>query len=79
MQTKITEAIFEKVPLLTEEQQREILEMTEKLLNREKRPPEQLERPDGHPLTLLGEIQIDFEHDDLAERHDFYAHGKIED
>ncbi len=32
-----------------------------------------------HPLTLIANIAIDAGVTDLAERHDFYAHGKLED
>jgi hypothetical protein len=33
MQTEITQTIFQKVPLLSEEQQKKILEMTETFLS----------------------------------------------
>lgn len=32
-----------------------------------------------HPLSVIGRIKVDFDADDLAERHDFYAHGKLEE
>lgn len=32
-----------------------------------------------HALTLIANLAVDVGVDDLAERHDFYAHGKLED
>ena len=32
-----------------------------------------------HALTLIANIAVDVGVTDLAERHDFYAHGKLED
>ena len=32
-----------------------------------------------HPLTLIAELAVDVGVTDFAERHDFYAHGKLED
>ena len=32
-----------------------------------------------HPLTLIGELAVDSGVTYFAERHDFYAHGKLED
>lgn len=32
-----------------------------------------------HALTLIADLAVDVGVDDLAERHDFYAHGKLED
>lgn len=32
-----------------------------------------------HALTLLAQIKLEGAPADLAERHDFYAHGKLED
>jgi len=32
-----------------------------------------------HPLTMIAELAVDVGVSDFAERHDFYAHGKIED
>ena len=32
-----------------------------------------------HALTLLAQIKLEGAPSDLAERHDFYAHGKLED
>lgn len=32
-----------------------------------------------HALTLLAQIKLKDAPADLAERHDFYAHGKLED
>ncbi len=32
-----------------------------------------------HPLTQIAELAIDTGITDLSERHDFYAHGKLEE
>ncbi|HEY7064200.1 MAG TPA: antitoxin family protein [Chloroflexota bacterium] len=32
-----------------------------------------------HPLTVIGRLAADAGVTDLAERHDYYAHGRIED
>ncbi|HQU85451.1 MAG TPA: hypothetical protein PKY59_20080 [Pyrinomonadaceae bacterium] len=32
-----------------------------------------------YALTLIANLAIDVGVDDLAERHDFYAHGRLED
>jgi predicted DNA-binding antitoxin AbrB/MazE fold protein len=32
-----------------------------------------------HPLTLIARLAVDAGVTDLAERHDFYAHAKLED
>ncbi len=32
-----------------------------------------------HALTLLAQIKLEGAPSDLAERHDFYAHGKLEE
>jgi hypothetical protein len=32
-----------------------------------------------HPLTLIAQMAVDAGVTDLAERHDYYAHGKLED
>ena len=32
-----------------------------------------------YPLEVIGKLATDMGVTDLAERHDFYAHGKIED
>ena len=49
MQAKITEAIFQKVPRLTEEQPRKILEMTETFLNGEKAALEEIDKSEVNP------------------------------
>ncbi len=33
----------------------------------------------AHALTLIANMAVDVGVTDLAERHDFYAHGKLED
>ncbi len=79
MQTEITQTIIQKVPMLSEEQQKDLLAEIEILLNSKNEVSEQANETTVHPLTLLGKIQIDCEYEDLAENHDFYAHRKVED
>ena len=67
----VAETIQQKVYRLPVEAQKEVLEIVEEVEIRYQTKPE-------HPLTLLAKIQIDGP-PDLAERHDFYAHGKLED
>lgn len=69
----VVETIQQKVYRLPFEAQKEVLEIVEEVENRY-----HAKQAAEHPLTLLGKIQIDGP-PDLAERHDFYAHGKLED
>jgi len=32
-----------------------------------------------HPLSVIGRIKVDVGTIDFADKHDFYAHGKLED
>lgn len=56
--------------------QQEVLEIIEKI---GKRYQIQKGTQTKHPLTLIAEMAIDAGVSDLAERHDFYAHKKLED
>lgn len=76
------ETIQQKIVHLPPQAQEEILEIIEQIEERyqAKKPPAEKsgEIKAVHPLTLLAQIQIDAP-PDFAERHDFYAHGKLED
>ncbi len=69
----VVETIQQKVYRLPLQAQQEVLEIVEQVESRYKN-----EQKGEHPLTLLAKIQIDGP-SDLAERHDFYCHGKLED
>jgi len=71
----IAETIQQKIIHLPPEAQEEVLEIVEQI---EERYQAADEKNAVHPLTLIREIAIDAGVTDLAERHDFYAHGKLE-
>ncbi len=79
MQPEIINTIIQKVPMLTEKQQRILLEEIETFLSGKNGDLEHTEKNQIHPLTFLSEIAVDMGVDDLAENHDFYAHRKVED
>jgi len=70
MQTQITQTIFQKVPMLTEEQQKKVLELTETLLSG---------GSDADAWAKLKkavkENQINSGLGDLAGQHDYYIYG----
>lgn len=70
MQTETTQIIFEKIPMLNEEQQRKILEMTESFLSNDsaKEAWTKLRK-------AVAKNQIDSGLGDFAEQHDHYIHG----
>lgn len=70
----VSETIQQKVNQLPPQAQQEILETIEKIESRY-----QNSQAAEHPLTLIAKMAIDMGVKDLAERHDFYAHGKLED
>ena len=69
----IVETIQEKVIHLPPQAQEEILEHVERIEERY-----QSKTANEHPLAVLAAIRIDDLPADFAERHDFYAHGKLE-
>lgn len=79
MQTEITQTIIQKIPLLSEDEQKRVLEEIELFLSRKNGDLEHIKESQIHPLTQLARIQIDFKHDDLAENNDFYAHRRVEE
>ncbi len=66
------ETIQQKVFHLPPQAQEEVLEIIEQIEQRYQK------QENVHPLDLLAEIRIEGP-PDLAERHDYYAHGKLED
>ena len=72
----VAETIQQKVNLMPPQAQQEVLEIVEKI---GKRYQIQKETQTKHPLTLIAEMAVDAGVSDLAERHDFYAHKKLED
>ncbi len=70
MQTEITQTIFQKVPLLSEEQQKKILEMTETFLS-----DKQASRAWEKLKKAVAENKFDSGLGDLAEQHDHYIYG----
>ncbi len=71
----IAETIQQKVFHLPPDAQHEVLEIVEEI---GKRYQVNKEKQTAHPLDLLAEIEIDAP-PDFAEKHDFYAHGKLGD
>jgi hypothetical protein len=72
----VADTIKQKVYRLPPKAQAEVLEIVEQI---EERYQTKDEKQTAHPLTLLGDIKIDFERSDLAARHDAYAHHKAEE
>lgn len=69
------ETIQQKVIHLPPQAQAEVLEIVEQI---ERRYQAETGKETVHALDLLAEIRIEGP-TDLAERHDYYAHGKLED
>ncbi len=76
----VVEAISQKVVQLPPKAQEEVLDLVEHIASRYTRIEEGSKSSvqEKHPLDKLLEISIEGP-PDLAERHDFYAHGKLED
>lgn len=76
------EAINRRLSSLPPKAQEEVLEAVEKISVRY-RSDQISEHGNGgsavHPLTLIKELATDVGVSDLAERHDFYIHGKLEE
>jgi len=75
------ETIQQKVFHLPPQAQEEILEIIEQIEQRyqTKKPSAEQNGASVYPLTVIAELAVDVGVSDLAERHDFYAHGKLED
>lgn len=76
------ETIHQKILDLPPRAQEEVLEAVELIEDRygAKEPAVETNSVQSslHPLELLAQIRIEGP-PDLAERHDYYAHGKLED
>jgi hypothetical protein len=70
----IVETIQQKVVQLPPQAQDEVLEMVEKIEQRYQSADKK-----EHPLTKIAKMAKDLGVTDFAEKHDFYAHGKLED
>lgn len=77
----VAETISQKVVHLPIRYQEEILELVEQIEVRHKNGKTVHTENNGtkHALTLIAEMAVDMGVTDLADRHDFYAHGKLED
>jgi len=77
----VAETIQQKIVHLPPKAQEEVLEILEQIEQRYQTKQSFVEQNGEvvYPLTLIAEIAIDAGVTDLAERHDFYAHGKLED
>jgi hypothetical protein len=70
MQTEITQIIIQKVPMLSEEQQRKLLSITESFLN------ETATQTGWSALKkAIADNQINSGVGDLAKQHDHYIYG----
>jgi len=72
----VVETIRQKIIHLPPQAQEEVLEIIEQI---EERCQAEDKKESVHPLTLIRELATDAGVTDLADRHDFYAHGKLED
>ena len=76
----VAEKISHKIVHLPMTDQEEVLELVERIENFRNN---KTSTPNGsekkHSLTLIAEMAVDMGIKDLAERHDFYAHGKLEE
>ncbi len=70
MQTELTRTILKKVPLLSDEQQQKILEITETFLS-----GKETETAWQKLKSAVAKNKIDSGLGDLAEQHDHYIYG----
>ena len=79
----VADTIREKVvhlpPKAQEEALREIEQIEVRYSRVENDSNKNGDKTHKHPLTLIAELACDVGVTDFAERHDFYAHGKLED
>ena len=78
------ETINTRVSHLPLQAQQEVLEAIDRIASRypENGTHSTPENGNGeyiHPLTAIANLAMDVGVSDLAERHDYYAHGKLED
>ncbi len=70
MQTEITQTIIQKVPMLSEDEQKKMLELMESFLNRRN-----TEDAWAKLKTAVEENRINSGLGDLASQHDYYIYG----
>jgi hypothetical protein len=75
----IREKVFHLPPKAQEDALREIERIEVRYSRVENHPNKNGDKTLKHPLTLIAELACDVGVTDFAERHDFYAHGKLED
>ena len=77
------ETIQEKIQRLPLAAQEEVLAAVHQIERRYQEKASAAEQKDTqavvHPLTLITQMTVDVKVTDLADRHDYYAHGKLED
>jgi hypothetical protein len=75
------ETIQEKIFRLPPAAQKEVLEAVEEIETRykENAASDKMNGGEKHPLTFIAELAKDVGVSDFSEKHDFYAHGKLED
>ncbi len=79
----VVETIREKVFHLPPKAQEEVLEIIEQIEERyhisEEPEPSNGSSKNPYPLRFIADLAMDVGVTDFAERHDFYANGKLED
>ena len=78
----IAETISQKVFHLPPKAQEEVLSIVERIevrYSEDSQPFNENGAEGRHVLDRIAELAVDVGVDDLAERHDYYAHGKLED
>ena len=70
----VAETIQQKIIQLPPQAQNEVLEIVEKIEERYHSADKK-----EHPLAKIAKMAKDLGVSDFAERHDFYANGKLED
>lgn len=79
----VVETIQDKVFHLPRAAQEEVLEMVERVEERYQHLNEPAKTNGAglkpHPLRMIADLATDVGVADFAERHDFYANGKLED
>jgi hypothetical protein len=79
----VVETIREKIIQLPPQAQEEVLRQVEQIeelySHVEQDSNKNGDKTYKHPLTLIKEMAVEGLPSDFASRHDFYAHGKLED
>lgn len=75
MQTEITQTIIQKIPMLSEDEQKHLLEEIENFLINKNGDSGETDETRIYSLTFIKSLAIDMGVNDLAENHDKYAHN----